>query len=187
LLDEGLIHLVGPFKDQEAHGCFDRATKIQDHHCFWLRCKLLPQGGNRRMKLVEWEGHMDILHRGDLLLCLSSKQAALLGHGVLLVGGGQRVGAGALWHSVDPRSLLQALGGAALVALADAIVSSGGCLPIMTHISTGGIAGRFCSWVGALHTCSPLPTMRMYLTNSTSVEKLTWMFRLLASLTSMKG
>jgi len=53
------------------------------------------------------------LHRGDLLLGLLSEQAALLGQGMLLMGGGQGIGAGALWHIVDPRPILQALGSAA--------------------------------------------------------------------------
>jgi len=76
----------------------------------------------------------------------------LLRHGELLTS--------ALWQHAHPHSILQALGGAALLALAEAIVGGGGLLPIVTKVFTGRIDVRLWLWIGAFHVLvPPLPTM----------------------------
>jgi len=113
------------------------------------------------------------------VFCLSSKQAALLGRGVLLT----RVS----WQHAYPLSVQQALGSAALVTLTDAVGGSSGGLPFVAQVSTGRVPKNLGLWVGALHACPPLPTTWMYRVNSVSLEKATWTCRLLVSFTSMKG
>jgi hypothetical protein len=142
-VDEELVNLVGPFEHEVAHGLLIGRTKIQHSDLRLLGCKLRLKGRNLCMELVELKGDVDILHRCALLLFLPLKQAVLLGHGVLLVGSSDRISPGTFWHGGDPHPVLQALGGATRVALAEAI--GGGRLPIVADISTGGIGKGLCA------------------------------------------
>src|SRR5713226_6936340 len=152
LLHERVGYLITPFENDVGVFQLVGTAPVKHRDFFWLCGKLLAKGSKHGGKLIEGEGDVNVKHGCVLLLCPSSKQRVLLGHGVLLTS--------ASWQHAHPRSILQALGSTALLALADTIIGGGGLLPLMTKVFTGGISTCFCLWVGALHALvPPLPTM----------------------------
>jgi hypothetical protein len=76
LVNESGVNLIVPFQHDIPDFLLVGATAIEHEDVVVLGCKLLLKGGKHCVKLVEWEGDMDIKH-GFSPLCSASYQNRL--------------------------------------------------------------------------------------------------------------